>query len=131
MTNPLWREAEDEIKEECLAATVAHMIEGKTLVLLQVNCRSVYSKAYDFGNLIDTYNRDVMCTESWLSEEVMNAGVFMANYTTFKRDGRSRGEGVFICVKNNITWAEIWFDELHEMKAIEVKGGEPKKKRKS
>jgi hypothetical protein len=47
-TNLAWRENEDETKEECLAASVAHMIEGKPLVLLQVNCRSIYNKAFDF-----------------------------------------------------------------------------------
>jgi hypothetical protein len=33
------RKTENETKEECLAATVAPMIEGKPLVLLKVNCR--------------------------------------------------------------------------------------------
>ena len=32
-------------------------------------------KAFDFRNVIDTYNPDVMGTESWLSEEIINAGV--------------------------------------------------------
>jgi hypothetical protein len=41
-------ENEDETKEVCLAASVAHMIEGKPLVLLQVNCRNIYNKAFDF-----------------------------------------------------------------------------------
>jgi len=36
------------------------MIEGKTLIFLQVNCRSIYNKAFDFWNLIDTNNSDVV-----------------------------------------------------------------------
>jgi hypothetical protein len=59
-TYPERRGTEDETKEECVAAKVAHMIEGKPLVLLQVNCRSVYNKALDFWNLIHTYNPDVV-----------------------------------------------------------------------
>ena len=48
--------------------------EGKLLVLLQVNCRSIYNKILDLWNLIDTYNPDdVMDTGSWLSEEISNA----------------------------------------------------------
>jgi hypothetical protein len=47
-TNPARRETEDETKEECVAVKVAHMNEGKLLVLLQVNCRSIYNKALDF-----------------------------------------------------------------------------------
>ena len=36
-TNLVRREIEDETKEECAVATVTHMLEGKLLVLLQVN----------------------------------------------------------------------------------------------
>jgi len=35
------------------------MTEGKPLVLLQVNCRSIYSKTLDLWKLTDTYNLDV------------------------------------------------------------------------
>jgi len=74
MTNTARRKTEDERKEKCLTATVAPMIEDKQLVLLQVNCRSIYNNALDFWNLIDTYNRDVIIgTESWLREEIGNA----------------------------------------------------------
>jgi hypothetical protein len=59
----------DETQEECLEATVALKTEGKPLVLLQVKCRSVYNKILDFWNFTDTYKPDVICTESWLSEE--------------------------------------------------------------
>jgi len=51
-TNPARRETEDETRQECAAATVKHMIEGKPLVLLQVNGRSIYKKTLDFRNLI-------------------------------------------------------------------------------
>jgi hypothetical protein len=44
MTNLSRRETEDETKEECLVETVVPMIEGKALVLLQVNFRSIYNK---------------------------------------------------------------------------------------
>ena len=53
------RETEDETKEECTATTAAPMTEGKPLVLLQVNCRSIYSKTLDLWKLTDTYNLDV------------------------------------------------------------------------
>jgi len=43
-TNSVRSETEDETKEECLAVTVEPMLEGKPLVLLQVNCRSIYNK---------------------------------------------------------------------------------------
>ncbi|PNF22858.1 hypothetical protein B7P43_G16578, partial [Cryptotermes secundus] len=102
-------------------------IEGSSLVLLQVNCRSILNKYLEFWNLIDTYNPDVIIgTESWLSEEISNAEIFRDEYTTFRRDGNTRGGGVFICVKNYIACMELWVDEHFEMIAVEVKGRDPK-----
>jgi len=36
--------AEAFAEEECVAETVGHISEGKPLVLLQVNCRSIFKK---------------------------------------------------------------------------------------
>jgi hypothetical protein len=80
--------------------TSAYRIKGKLLVVLQVNCRSIYNKALEFWNLVDTYNPDVVIgTESWLKEDIGSAEVFRADFTTFRRDRAARGGGVFICVK--------------------------------
>jgi len=69
--------AEASAEEECLAATVGHISEGKPLVLLQVNCRSICNKVLEFWNLIDTYKPDVVIgTEPWLIEEISNAEIF-------------------------------------------------------
>jgi hypothetical protein len=67
MTNLARRETEDETKEECLAVTVVLMTEGKPLVLLQVNWRSIYNKTLDFWNLTHN-NPNVIGMKSWLSE---------------------------------------------------------------
>ena len=37
-----------------------HKNGAKSLVLLQVNCRSIYNKALEFWNLVDTYNPDII-----------------------------------------------------------------------
>ena len=75
-TKPERSETEDKAEEECVAATVGHISEGTPLVLLQVNCRSIFNKILEFWNLIDTYTPDVVIgTESWLSEEINNAEV--------------------------------------------------------
>jgi hypothetical protein len=44
MANLARRETENETKEENVVATVVHMSEGKMLILLQVNCRSIYNR---------------------------------------------------------------------------------------
>jgi hypothetical protein len=97
---------------EWVATSEAQKIEDNSLVLLQVNCRSILNKSLDFWNLVDTYNPDVIIgTESWLREEISNAEVFRDDNTTFRRDRNTRGGGVFIYVKNYIACAEKWVDE--------------------
>jgi hypothetical protein len=51
---------------------------------------------------------------------------FRDDYITFRRDRCSRGGGVFICFKNYIDCRVLWADEVFEMSAVEVKGGNPK-----
>jgi hypothetical protein len=71
---------------------VGHISEGKLLVLHQVNRKSICNKAFEFWNVIDTYNPDVVIgTGSWLSEEISSAEIFMVDYITFRRDRCSRG----------------------------------------
>jgi hypothetical protein len=101
--------------------------EGKSLALLQVNCRSIYSKALEFWNLVDTYNPGIITgTESWLREKIGNAENFRADFTIFRRDRNSRGGGVFMCVKNNTACSELWVDDEFEILAVTIKGSDPK-----
>jgi hypothetical protein len=108
-----------------MAATVGHISESKPLVLLQVNCSSIGNKILEFWSLLDTYKPDVISTKSWLSEEINNAEVFR-DYITFRRDRCTRGGGIFICVKGNNECKVLWTDKVFEMKAVEVKDGNPK-----
>jgi len=74
----------------------AYRKECKSLVLLQVNCRSVYYKVLEFWNLVDTYNSDVVIgTESGFKEDISNAEAFTSDFTTFRRDRPARGGGSF------------------------------------
>jgi hypothetical protein len=102
--------------------------KGKALAVLQVNCRSIYNKAIEFWNFVDTYNPDVIIgTESWLKEEISNAQVLRADFTTFGRDRSARGGGGgFICIINLVAYTELWVHEDVEMIAVEVKGMDPK-----
>ena len=125
-TKPEMRETADKAEEEYVAPMVGHMSEGKPLVLLQVNCRSICNKILQFWNLIDTYNADVTGTESWLSEEINNAKIFKDDYITLRRDRCSRGGGVFSCVKNYIDCWELWTDKDFEMVAVAATGRNPK-----
>jgi len=60
-------------KDQIQTMAQAYKFGGKSLVLLQLNCRSIYNKALEFWNLVDTYNPDIIIgTESWLREEIGN-----------------------------------------------------------
>jgi hypothetical protein len=105
------REVEIGARVKSVSVTSACSIEGKSLVVLQVNCRSIYNKALEFWNLVDTYNPDIVIgMESWLKEDINNAEVFRADFTISTRDRSARGGGVFICVKNFIASKELWVD---------------------
>jgi hypothetical protein len=85
------REVEVGSRVKSVDEASAYMIEGKSLVVLQVNCTSVYYKALEFWDLGDTYKPDVVTgTELWLKEDINNAEVFRADFATFRRD-RSAG----------------------------------------
>ena len=121
------RKVEVGPRVKSIPETSAYRTEGKSLVVLRVNCKSVYNKAVELWNLVDTYNPDVITgTESWLKKDINNAEVFRADFTTFRRDRCARGGGVFICVKNIIASTELCVDEDFEMIAVEVKGMDSK-----
>ena len=78
--------------------------EGKYLVLLQVNCRSIYNTALDIWNLVDTYNPDIIIgTVSWLSEDIGNMELFREDFKTFRRDRHTPGGGVLFVSKIILT----------------------------
>jgi hypothetical protein len=85
-------EVEVGLRVSSAAEIFAYRIEGKLLVVLWVNCRSIYNKALEFWNLVDTYNPDVVKgTEPWLKEDMCNAEVFRADFTTFRRNRSASG----------------------------------------
>ena len=53
------REVEVVARVKSVAEAFAYRTEGNSLVLLQVTCRSVYNKAVELWNSVDTYNPDV------------------------------------------------------------------------
>jgi hypothetical protein len=59
-TNPEMRESELVTSEKCVVTEGPKQIEGKPLILLQVNCRSILNKILEFSNLVDTYNPDLV-----------------------------------------------------------------------
>ena len=100
--------------------------EGKSLVSLQVKCRSIYNKALEFWNLVDAYNPGIITgTESWLRGDIGTTELFREDFTTFRTDRHTRGRGVFICVQTNIDCSELWVDDF-EFITVEVKGIDPK-----
>jgi hypothetical protein len=96
--NGMSNEIEVGLRVSSAAVTSAYRIKAKSLAVLQVICRSIYNKALEFWNLVDTYNPDVVIgTESWLKEDIRNAEVFRADFTTFRRDRSACGGSLYLC----------------------------------
>jgi len=57
--DPEMRESEVVSSEEGVVTAGSQQIEGKPLVLLLANCRSILNEILEFWNLVDTYNPDV------------------------------------------------------------------------
>jgi lipoate-protein ligase A len=107
------RTREEATSDEWVATRGAQRIEDNSLVLLQVNCRSILNKSKNFWNLVDIYYPNVIIgKESWLRKEISNAEVFRNDYTTFRRDRNTGGGGVFICVKNCIACANYGWTRI-------------------
>jgi hypothetical protein len=47
-------------RDEFQTTVPAHINEGKSLALLQVNCRSIYNKALEFWDSVDMHNPDII-----------------------------------------------------------------------
>jgi hypothetical protein len=71
------RESEFGSSEETVVMAGSQQIEGKPLILLQLNCRSILNKTLEFWNFVDTCNPYVIKgTESWIREKINNPEVF-------------------------------------------------------
>jgi hypothetical protein len=57
-TNQTRRKTEEVTSDEWVTTRGAQRIGGNSLVLRQVNCRSILSKSLEFWNLVDTCNPD-------------------------------------------------------------------------
>jgi hypothetical protein len=76
----------------------AYKFGGKSLVLLQLNCRSIYNNDLELWNLDDMYNPDfIIGTESWLKEEIGNTEIFRADFMTFEETGMLKEGDIYLC----------------------------------
>ena len=123
-----WREEE----KKWVQVRIAHhgideQTWGQVSGITTGKLRSIYNKALEFWNLVDTFNPDIIiASESWLREDIGTSELFREQFTTFRRDRHTRGGGVFICIKNNTDGSELWVDDDFEITAVEVKGTDPK-----
>jgi hypothetical protein len=58
------RESEVVSSEKYVVTAVSKEIQGKPLILLQVNCRTILNKILEFWNLVDTCNPYVINAQS-------------------------------------------------------------------
>jgi hypothetical protein len=72
---------QEDTSDDCVATGGAQMIEGNSLVLMQVNCRNILNTSLEFLNLIDTYNPDVIIGRSHGSERKLALPKYLGTNT--------------------------------------------------
>ena len=87
------------------------------LRILNVNCRSVKENNSEFKAALQYIKPDIICgTESWLrgkkpgkqynKNAIFNSEIFPDCFTVFRNDRSTRGGGVFVAVRSNLTAVE-------------------------
>lgn len=113
--------AEKCVTAETAAATRYIQVRNGFLRLLQVNCRSIVNKTIEFWNLVDSCDADIVIgTESWLSDDVANSEILRSGYKLYRRDRKTRGGGVFLCVKSALYVRNSWFSNNLEILGMEI-----------
>ena len=85
--------------------------------ILNVNCRSVKEKNSEFKAALEYIKPDIICgTESWLrgkkpgkqynKNAILNSEIFPDSFNVFRNDRSTRGGGVFVAVRSNLTAVE-------------------------
>jgi hypothetical protein len=89
----------------------------RNLRILTVNCRSINDKTSEFTAAVNYKKPDIICgTESWLrgqkpgknptKDAIKSSEIFPNNYTAYRIDNGTLGEGVFVLVHNDIIAVE-------------------------
>ena len=72
-------------------------------IILVCNIRSLAPKIDELGCVINLNSADVICvTETWLSEEISDSYVSLANFSLFREHRATRGGGIAMYVKSSI-----------------------------
>ena len=75
----------------------------KPIRLLNVNCQSVANKKKQFHAMIEETKPVVIVgTESWLRPDIKDTEIFPPNFTVYRRDRDTRGDGVFTAVSDHL-----------------------------
>ncbi|KAG8235849.1 hypothetical protein J437_LFUL015779 [Ladona fulva] len=91
--------------------------------ILQVNCRSLVKKTLEFHSLIEIHEPDVIvCTETWLKEEISDAEIFPSTFHTFRKDRLTKGGGICISVRKEFETSINLMDQEHEILSVNIKG---------
>ena len=73
-----------------------------------MNTRSLVNKLSNFQSFICSSDFSILCiTETWLSKDIFDNEIIPSGYTIYRKDTDSRGGGVLLAVKDNITSSQL------------------------
>ena len=73
-----------------------------------MNTRSLVNKLSNFQSFICSSDFSILCiTETWLSKDIFDNEIIPSGYTIYRKDRDSRGGGILLAVKDNITSSQL------------------------
>ena len=69
-----------------------------------LNTRSIVNKISDITAFIYSSPYSVLCfTETWLNDNIFSSEILSSGYTIYRKDRSSRGGGVLVAVRENLS----------------------------
>ena len=83
---------------------LSNMTLNQMICTFLMNIRNLVNKLSNFQSFICSSDFSILCiTETWLSKDIFDNEIIPSGYTIYRKDRDSRGGGVLLAVKDNIT----------------------------
>ena len=93
---------------DCNQHPIPHDTQPNDLHICLMNTRSLVNKLSNFQSFICSSDFSTSCiTETWLYKDVFDNEIIPNGYTIYRKDRDSRGGGVLLAVKDNITSSQL------------------------
>ena len=98
-----------------------HYFNARNITACLWNARSLVNQLNSFQSYILSRDFDLIAiTETWLTNSILNGEILPSDYVVYRRDRTSRGGGVLLAVKNNLSSKQLSLSDDIESIAVEI-----------